>query len=123
VGHHPVYSSGFYGNDQAAQRRLAPLFRRYGVALYINGHEHHYERSKPIDGTTYLVVGGGGAYLRPVQPTDQSARAISRFSFAELEAHRDGLTITAWDSQGQRLDRALILPPGQIVSAAGLGGN
>jgi 3',5'-cyclic AMP phosphodiesterase CpdA len=111
VGHHPVYSSGFYGNDQAAQRRLAPLFRRYGVALYINGHEHHYERSKPIDGTTYLVVGGGGASLRPVQPSAQSARAISRFSFAELEAHRDGLTITAWDAQGQRLDRALILPP------------
>jgi 3',5'-cyclic AMP phosphodiesterase CpdA len=123
VGHHPVYSSGFYGNDQVAQRRLAPLFRRYGVALYINGHEHHYERSKPIDGTTYLVVGGGGAYLRPVQPSAQSARAISRFSFAELEAHRDGLTITAWDAQGQRLDRALILPPGQLVSAAGLGGN
>jgi 3',5'-cyclic AMP phosphodiesterase CpdA len=122
VGHHPVYSSGFYGNDQAAQRRFAPLFRRYGVALYINGHEHHYERSKPIDGTTYLVVGGGGAYLRPVQPTDQSAKAISRFSFAELEANRDGLTITAWDAQGQRLDRALILPPVRLVSAAGSGG-
>jgi len=122
VGHHPVYSSGFYGNDLAAQRRFAPLFRRYGVALYINGHEHNYERSKPIAGTTYLVVGGGGASLRPVQPSGQSAKAISRFSFAELEAHRDGLTITAWDAQGQRLDRALILPPGRLVSAADSGG-
>jgi len=112
VGHHPVYSSGFYGNDHVAKRRFARLFQRYGVALYINGHEHHYERSKPIDGTTYLVVGGGGASLRPVQPLDQSAKAISSFSFAELEAHRDGLSITAWSDKGQRLDRALILPPG-----------
>ena len=108
VGHHPIYSSGLYGNDPGLRARLSALMQRHGVQLYINGHEHHYERSKPIDGITYLVVGGGGAYLRPVIPTAQSAKAISRFSFAELEAGPRSLSLVAWDSSGKEIDRALI---------------
>ena len=108
VGHHPIYSSGVYGNDPAAIRRLTPLFKRYGVALYINGHEHHYERSQPIEGVTYLVVGGGGAYLRQVVARPQSAKAVSTFSFAELEAGPSTLSLVAWDSKGQVIDRAVL---------------
>jgi 3',5'-cyclic AMP phosphodiesterase CpdA len=111
VGHHPVYASGVYGNNAGAIRRLTPLFKRYGVALYINGHEHHYERSKPINGITYLVVGGGGAHLRPVFPSAQSAVARSVFSFAELEANPKTLTITGWSSRGERIDRTVLNRP------------
>lgn len=111
VGHHPIVSSGHYGDDPAAQRRLGPLFERYGVQLFINGHEHHYERSVPIRGTTYLIVGGGGAALRPVQPRPTSARALSRFSFAELEASSDSLTIKGWDSEGQLIDQTRLSTP------------
>jgi len=111
VGHHTVYASGVYGNDPAAIRRLTPLFKRYGVALYINGHEHHYERSRDIAGTTYLIVGGGGAHLRPVFASASTAFARSTFSFAELEATPASLTITGWDSRGQRIDQARLTPP------------
>ncbi|EAQ74561.1 MULTISPECIES: metallophosphoesterase [unclassified Synechococcus] len=115
VAHHPIQSSGHYGNNEAARARLAPLFRQFGVQLYINGHEHNYERSKPINGTTYLVVGGGGAYLRPVTPGPNSARAISAHSFAELTASNKQLLIQAWDSKGQSIDRAAINPAGQLI--------
>ena len=108
VGHHPIYSSGFYGEDPAAIARLGPLFERYGVQLYINGHEHHYERSKPIAGTTYLVVGGGGASIRAVVPGATTARALSAYSFAELSATPTELEIVAWGKQGQRLDQAVL---------------
>ena len=108
VGHHPIYSSGFYGNDPGLQAKLAALMRKHGVQLYINGHEHNYERSVPIDGITYLVVGGGGASLRPVIPTAQSATASSVFSFAELEATPRELTITAWDKSGRQIDRGVL---------------
>jgi len=108
VGHHPIYSSGFYGNDPGLQAKLAALMRKHGVQLYINGHEHNYERSVPIDGITYLVVGGGGASLRPVIPTAQSATASSVFSFAELEATPRELTITAWDKNGRQIDRGVL---------------
>ena len=108
VGHHPIYSSGLYGNDPGLQAKLAALMRKHGVQLYINGHEHNYERSVPIDGITYLVVGGGGASLRPVIATAQSARAISVHSFAELEATTGELSITAWDKTGRQIDRAVL---------------
>jgi acid phosphatase len=84
VGHHPLYSAGFYGDDEAGIARLTPLFKRYGVQLYINGHEHNYERTRRINGTTYLTVGGGGAYLRPVLPNGNRAYATSQYSFAGL---------------------------------------
>ena len=110
VGHHPLYSSGFYGNDPQAIARLTPLFRQYGVQLYINGHDHHYERSRPIDGTTYLIVGGGGASLRPVVPDVHSARALSVYSFAELTATSQELKLVGWDEKGRQIDSAVLTP-------------
>ncbi|MBM5807429.1 MAG: metallophosphoesterase [Cyanobacteria bacterium M_surface_10_m2_179] len=108
VGHHPIYSSGYYGNSSDLRGKIGALMQRYGVQLYINGHEHNYERSRPIDGITYLVVGGGGAALRPILPTDQSARAVSAYSFAEIEASPKELSVAAWNSSGQLIDRAVI---------------
>ena len=109
VGHHPIYSSGLYGNNPELRAKLSSLMQRHGVQLYINGHEHNYERSRPIDGITYLVVGGGGAYLRPVLPTAQSAKAVSAYSFAELEATDKTLTVTAWDRNGKQIDRGVLV--------------
>ncbi len=108
VGHHPIYSAGLYGDDPVAIGRLTPLFERHGVQLYINGHEHNYERTQVIRGTTYLTVGGGGAWLRPVVANARSARALSTYSFAEVSVAADSLTIEAWDSRGARFDRATL---------------
>jgi 3',5'-cyclic AMP phosphodiesterase CpdA len=108
VGHHPIFSSGFYGNDPHLAAKLSTLMQRHGVQLYINGHEHNYERSKPIQGITYLVVGGGGASLRPVLATNQSARAASVFSFAEITASPVELKLWAWDKNGHPIDQAVI---------------
>jgi 3',5'-cyclic AMP phosphodiesterase CpdA len=115
VGHHPIRSSGFYGDDPVAIARMAPLFRRHGVQLYINGHEHNYERSRPIDGTTYLVVGNGGASLRPIVPSANSAVVASVYGFACLRADAASLTIEAWNTRGDRLDRARLSPDGNLA--------
>lgn len=108
VGHHPIYSAGLYGDDRNLNAKLSPLFKRFGVQLYVNGHEHNYERTTVIDGTTYLTVGGGGASLRPVIANGRTARALSTYSFAELDFAGDTLTIKGIDSQGKLIDRAEI---------------
>lgn len=104
VGHHPLYSEGFYGDDVRLISQLAPLFKTYGVQLYINGHDHNYARTPSLDGTTYLTVGGGGAALRPVKPRRPNARAVSVHSFAELDFTETDLHLQAWDRDGTRID-------------------
>ncbi len=104
-GHHPVYASGYYGTDQAMVARLTPLFKKYGVQLYINGHEHHYERTQPIDGTTYLITGHGGASLRPVGKSPFTEFAISRHGFSLVEVNRKSIVIQGIDLDGVVFDR------------------
>jgi 3',5'-cyclic AMP phosphodiesterase CpdA len=117
VGHHPIRSSGFYGDDPAAIARLGPHFRRHGVQLYINGHEHNYERTRPIDGTTYLSVGNGGASLRPVRLGTHSAVVASVFGFTSLRADATALTIEAWNSRSEHLDRAQLNRDGSLAAS------
>ena len=108
VGHHPIYSAGLYGDDPNAIARLTPVFAKYGVQLYINGHEHSYERTRSINGTTYLITGGGGAYLRPIQANSRSVKVSSSYSFVELSATEKTLRIDAWTNKGQSLDQAVL---------------
>ena len=92
-GHHPIYSSGQYGTSQEMISMLAPLFKKHGVQLYINGHEHSYERTCAIDGTTYLITGIGGAHLRPVGRSSWTEHSVSRFGFSGVEVYDDRLEI------------------------------
>jgi hypothetical protein len=40
--HHPPYSSGLHGSNEAAREAFVPLFERYGVQVVFSGHEHDY---------------------------------------------------------------------------------
>jgi hypothetical protein len=106
-GHHPIYSSGEHGTNLNLVDRLTPLLSRYEVQLYLNGHDHNYERTKPLVGTTYLTC-GAGAKLRPVGKSDWTACSVSKLSFAAIEVYQDRLEICGIDAQGNIFDRATI---------------
>lgn len=106
-GHHPVYSSGKHGTNKELIELLAPLFSRYGVQLYLNGHDHDYERTNPLQGTTYLTC-GAGAKLRPVGKSDWTAYSVSQLSFAVIEVYPERLEIQGIDNEGNIFDRAAI---------------
>ena len=107
-GHHPIYSSGHYGTSQEMVSLLTPMFKKYGVQLYINGHEHHYERTRPIDGTTYLITGTGGAHLRPVGRSQWTEYSVSRFGFAGVEVYGDRLEIKGIGTDDRVFDRGTV---------------
>jgi predicted phosphodiesterase len=107
-GHHPIYSSGHYGVNQSLIDSLAPLFQKYGVQLYINGHEHDYERTQPIQGTTYLITGIGGAQLRPVGRSSWTAFSDSRYGFSAIAVYPDRMEINAIGTEGQIFDRGTV---------------
>lgn len=107
-GHHPIYSSGHYGTSQEMVSLLTPMFKKYGVQLYINGHEHHYERTRPIDGTTYLITGTGGAHLRPVGRSQWTEYSVSRFGFAGVEVYGDRLEIKGIGTDDRVFDHGTV---------------
>lgn len=108
VGHHQIYASGIYGvNSSQWAARLKHLFAQHRVNLYINGHEHHYERTHAIDGTTYLVC-GNGAKLRRVARSPWTAYSVSQLGFAVCEVFEDVLIVQGRDVQGQVFDQGIV---------------
>jgi 3',5'-cyclic AMP phosphodiesterase CpdA len=107
-GHHNIYSAGVYKIDAAMKADVAPILKKHKVRLWINGHDHNYQRSKPIDGTTYLVCGGGGANLYPVKAQSWTAFAQSIHSFGIVEVYQDQILLTGIDSKGEIIDRGLV---------------
>ena len=106
-GHHPIYSSGRYGTNQAFIKSLTPLFQKHGVQLYINGHDHNYERTRSIKNTTYLVC-GAGAGLRPVGRSEWTEHSASVLSFAAYEVYPDRIEISGIDTDNRVFDSGVI---------------
>jgi 3',5'-cyclic AMP phosphodiesterase CpdA len=108
IGHHPIYSSGFYGTDAGLVSLLTPLFKKHGVNLYINGHEHSYERTRSIDGTTYLITGIGGAHLRPVGRSAWTEYSTSQFGFSSVAVYGDRLEISGIGTDSKVFDKGIV---------------
>ncbi|NMG08034.1 metallophosphoesterase [Brasilonema sp. UFV-L1] len=106
-GHHPVYASGVYGSNPTFIKTFTPLFQKYGVQLYINGHEHHYERTRSINGTTYLIC-GGGAGTRPVGRSEWTEYSAEKLSFAAYEVYADRIEISGIGTDNRVFDKGIV---------------
>ena len=107
-GHRPPFSSGEHGGDDAFRTHFVPVLERYQVQLVLSGHEHDYERTKILNGVTYVVTGGGGRGTRPVGRSSFTAfsEAVEHFVFVEVEGSR--LVLHAIDGAGREFDQAII---------------
>jgi hypothetical protein len=112
--HHPAWTCGEYRSNAAVVQKWVPLFERYGVQLVLNGHDHNYQRFGPRRGVTYIVHGGGGSHLYPIEscpasyPTRRFARATHGFLF--LRATDTALTVSAVNLRRRVIDRVVINP-------------
>lgn len=88
VGHHPILSSGNHGESPAVAERLRPLFERYGVQVYFNGHDHDLEHL--VENGVNYICSGSGALSRQVEAVEQS-----RFAYADLGFASCGLSADA----------------------------
>ncbi|HEX2564161.1 MAG TPA: metallophosphoesterase [Acidimicrobiales bacterium] len=88
--HHPPYSAGYQGSNEATRAAFTPLFRRYGVQLVLSGHDHDYQRSKVIDGVTYIVTGAASGTRRTGEASFTEV-SFSWHSFVELGIYPDRL--------------------------------
>ena len=106
--HHPPYSAGWHGSELSVRAAFEPLFRRFSVDLVLAGHEHDYQRSRPVGDTTY-VISGAATHLRPTARADFTAAAFSTHHFLDLHVVGDRLHLHAVDHAGRIFD-SLTLP-------------
>ncbi|MFL5346341.1 MAG: metallophosphoesterase [Hyalangium sp.] len=115
--HHPPWSSGAHGSQLVMRHQFGPLFEKYGVDLVLTGHDHNYERSRPMlgddvapsgkRGITYLVVGGGGATLRPFDgaaPAWSVLRNATDHGYLDVDVTEGTLTAKVLTPAGKLID-------------------
>jgi hypothetical protein len=117
VFHHPAYSaSTSHGSDTQVGVHFVPYFEKYHVDLAFSGHDHDYERSKPIrenqvvsaaDGTVYVVA---GAFFAPPYGngydwwTETSSHG-NKANYVFMEVDGKTFRVTAWSGDGtEKLD-------------------
>ena len=90
--HHPLFSSGTHGGDEA-MKPIYQLLYKHGVELVLAGHEHHYERFAPQDpdgradpdkGIRQFIVGTGGREHRRIGKPKPNSEVRDRTSYGVL---------------------------------------
>lgn len=109
VFHIPPYTSGKHRNDgRVIQSNWNPLFEAEQIPLVVSGHDHNYERIT-VNGTTYLVSGGGSAVLYGETGRVEGSQVFhQRAHFVLLEITSDQILVSAIDQDGSVLDSATI---------------
>lgn len=108
--HYPPYSSGAHGPNPQLQDIFDELGPRYGIELILSGHDHNYERTKPIEGVTYMVAASGGAPIRRLQPSWWSASVRTEPHYVVFDVDRGNLIGRAVNLDGAVFD-SFIIPP------------
>src|SRR5262249_26061130 len=102
--------SSYHGVDTELRMVLEPLFIKYGVDVVFSGHEHYYERLKPVNGVTYFTSGAAGRLHR--RSLTQPAMAAAGFAAAEhfmpLEINGDDMFFRAIARSGKIVDAGAV---------------
>ncbi len=131
--HHPPYAFGPNSADPSSiviydilKRKLLPILERHGVQLVFNGHEHSYQRSKPIlagavaddpnNGIVYITTGGGGASLYPVYPRPIVEFGVSAPHYMHVDVQGGKITMTPVGADGLALEPAQVLAPKPVIT-------
>ena len=107
--HRPPYSSSRHGSDTLVRQVFGPVFERHNVQLVLTGHDHVYERTKPLpagdpNGVTYVVTGGGGAPLYEAGSSSWTAVSRADWHYVRAYANDCELTFQAVDIDGGIFD-------------------
>ena len=124
--HHGPYSAstgfGGHGSDLAIRQFLVPLMDGYDVPIVFTGHDHDYQRSRPIrgnavapddEGTVYVITGGGGG-RRTFRGTGAdwfTAYSDQIYEYVRVQVDHYTLSLEAVDIDGNVFDSYEITIP------------
>jgi len=118
---HDDYDVNFVRDSLQIDDGLISAARKHGVQIVFNGHDHCYERLKPLGGPMSFVSGGGGAGLYGFSSAHpDSVQFHIRHHFLKVELDRDEAYVEAITPDGKVLDRVHVrrVPPERKEYAA-----
>ena len=118
--HRPLYSSGPHGNFTAGQKAWLHLLESFGVDVTFWGHDHTYERTKPMfqgkpvnkGGVTHIVTGGAGAPLYTAKGAFFTASVKAFYHFVEVNVAGGQMKLDTLGLDGKVFDTLTISKPG-----------
>ena len=114
-----AYSRGGDRGKTPVPAPARPVFEEGGVDLVLAGHDHNYQRFARRDGVTYVVHGGGGAELYPLEPCPgwfpRRVEARKIHGWLDLRATEGSLRVRAVSREGE-VWTALDIPLAGILS-------
>ena len=118
VNHRPFYSSALnHGSAADLQGSWLPIIDELGVDLVINGHDHNYERSKPIRngsidtsgrGTVYVISAGLGAELYDNGSNWWTELSEKRETYCKVNVSGGTMDVTALRVDGTTADHFVL---------------
>jgi hypothetical protein len=119
--HHAPYTTSKTDTGDV-RAELVPVFEQFAVDLVVSGHAHNYERSYPIragtlvdeaqdpdyvdpGGPIYVVTGGGGKSLHPLDASWFTAYSEAVYHHVVVEVDGASLTVTAIREDGSIIER------------------
>lgn len=121
--HRPIWSASTgHGGDIALKDAWQSIIDQYRPDLVLNGHDHDYERTKPLrnsqpqatanEGTTYIVAGSSGAPLYDAAADFWTEYSEKTNSFVLIKIRDKQLNATAYrPADGSVLDSFSITKP------------
>lgn len=109
--HRPPYSWGERGGWNDSKDNWSPLLIKYEGNWLVSGHSHNWQRSNPIRGVRYLVVGGGGGRLYSTQydlGQTGNAYATSCYHHASFHVTNDVMQVRGIRSDGLVFDSHIV---------------
>jgi 3',5'-cyclic AMP phosphodiesterase CpdA len=115
--HQPLYAMAKGRDYQEMRAVLAPLFEKYGVALVLQGHDHHYSRTHKVaqdrvvdpaaPGVIY-AISVSGPKMYEVQEANRNlmAQVVEQTQcYQVIEVAPDALHYVAYSADGATVDR------------------
>jgi hypothetical protein len=121
--HKPLYSAAASAIpvDEKQQEAWLPIYDKHAIDFDFAGHDHQYERTKPLRnkqpqasataGTHYITVGSAGAPLYEAGTQFWTEFSEKAYNFAFLRLRGKQANFDAYRDDGSRLDQLAITKP------------
>lgn len=110
VGHHPMFTGGSRTDaydTKAIRNSLKPVLDRYGVDVYLTGHEHSLQYIKP-EGNTHHFISGSASEKTPVKLIPDAQVVASEYGFMLFSVLKDQLRVQFINDEGYVIYNTII---------------